>query len=93
VPHLKGLLEKHKDAGLVVIAVHSDPDEAKMRDAVKELGITWPVVQDGDRAIMKAFHADSFPDYYLIDRKGTLRFADLANIEVDRAVEFLLKEK
>jgi peroxiredoxin len=93
VPHLKELLKKHKDAGLVILAVHSDPDEKKMREAVQELGITWPVVQDGDRAIMKAFHADSFPDYYLIDRKGVLRFADLANHEVDRAVEFLLKEE
>lgn len=77
----------------MVIAVHSDPDEGKMRQAVQELGITWPVAQDGDRAVMKAFHADSFPDYYLVDRKGILRFADLANSEVDRAVGFLLREQ
>ncbi len=77
----------------MVVAVHSDPNEEKMREAVRELGITWPVAQDGEKTLMKAFYADSFPDYYLIDRKGILRFADIANSEVDRAIEFLLREK
>ena len=43
--------------------------------------------------IGKTYRVDSFPDYYLVDRKGKLRFADLANREVDRAIETLLKEK
>lgn len=64
-----------------------------MKQVVKELGITWLIAQDGDRKLMDAFHADSFPDYYLIDREGNLRFADIANQEVDRAVEMLIKEK
>ena len=50
--------------------------------------------EDGGLGLtMKAFRADSFPDYYLIDRSGKLRFADLANSEVERAVELLIKEK
>lgn len=93
MPHLKELVQKHENDGLVVIAVHSDKDADKMRDAVEELGMTWLVAQDGDRKIMSAYHGDSYPDYYLVDRKGVLRFADLANSEVDRAVEFLLSEK
>lgn len=64
-----------------------------MKQVVKELGITWLIAQDGDRKLMNAFHADSYPDYYLIDRAGNLRFADLANQEIDRAVEMLIKEK
>lgn len=64
-----------------------------MKAVVAELGINWPIAQDGDSKTMKAFHGDSFPDYYLIDRSGKVRFADLANAELDRAVEFLIKEK
>ena len=41
---------------------------------------------------MKAFAVDSYPDYYLIDRNGNVRVADLANGDLDRAVEILLKE-
>jgi hypothetical protein len=64
-----------------------------MRKYVKDNEIPWLIVQDDDRKTMKAFGADSFPDYYIIDRNGKVRFADLANSEVDRAVEMLLKEK
>ena len=35
---------------------------------------------------------DSFPDYYIIDRQGNLRWADVANKDVEKAVELLLKD-
>lgn len=78
---------------MVLIAIHSDPDAVKGKAAVKELQMPWPVAQDGEKATMKSFHCDSFPDYCIIDRKGIVRAADLANAEVDKAVEMLLKEK
>ena len=43
--------------------------------------------------IGKRYRVDSYPDYYLIDRKGILRYADIANAEIDRAIKKLLKEK
>jgi hypothetical protein len=76
-----------------LIGIHSDPNKEKMQEVVKQLGMSWPILFDGDRKYMKALAADSFPDYYIVDRKGVLRFADLANKEVERAVETLLKEK
>lgn len=93
MPHLKELYRRTKDQGLVLIGIHSDPDVEKMRAAVKENGLDYPIAQDGAKKTMQAMHADSFPDYYLIDRSGKVRFADLANAELDRAVELLLKEK
>ncbi len=64
-----------------------------MAEVVAELAMDWPIVMDPDRKFMKSLEGDSYPDYYLVDRKGKLRFADLANAELDRAVEMLLKEK
>jgi len=93
VPHLKELYGRYKDQGLVLIGVHSDADVAKMKAVVTELGINFPIAQDGERKTMKAFHGDSYPDYYVIDRSGKVRFADLANAELDRAVEMLIKER
>lgn len=93
MPHLKALHEKYKDQGLVLISIHSDKDDAKGKAKVKELGMSWPVAFDGTAATMHAFHCDSFPDYCIIDRQGKVRVCDLANSEVDRAVESLLKEK
>lgn len=92
MPHLKELYEKHKDDGLVVIGVHTKNQGEKMADYVREADLTWPIAWDTDGETVKAFAVDSYPDYYVIDRSGNLRFADLANGELDRAVEFLLKE-
>jgi cytochrome c biogenesis protein CcmG, thiol:disulfide interchange protein DsbE len=93
VPKLKELHNRYKDQGLVLLAIHSDPNEDAMRKVVAELEMPWLVGFDGESKTMKAFHGDSFPDYYVIDRSGKLRFADLANAEVERAVEMLIKEK
>lgn len=76
-----------------MIGVHADPNKEKMIEVFKSLGMTWPILFDPEKKVMKSLSADSYPDYYLIDRKGVLRFADLANKEVDRAVEMLIAEK
>ena len=36
--------------------------------------------------------ADSFPDYYLIDQKGNLRWGDVVNGDVEKGIELLLAE-
>lgn len=78
---------------MVLLGIHSDADNAKGEAAVKELGMTWPIALDPKSGMMSAFNCDSFPDYCVIDRKGNVRFCDLANGDVDKAVEALLKEK
>jgi thiol-disulfide isomerase/thioredoxin len=93
VPHVRKLLSKHGDKGLFFIAIHSDPNKAKMEQAIRQLGITWPVLLDAKKTNLKLYAADSFPDYYLVDRKGVLRYADLANEELEKAVEMLLAEE
>lgn len=92
MPHLKELYEKHKEDGLVVIGVHTTSQGDKMAEYVQEAELPWPVAVDVDKQTVKAFRIDSFPDYCLIDRKGDLRVVDLANKDLDRAVEILLKE-
>lgn len=63
-----------------------------MRPFVKEQGIPYPVAVDKGTTT-ESFRVDSYPDYYLIDRAGKLRVADLANRDLDRAVKVLLAEK
>jgi len=46
-----------------------------------------------DAGTNAAYRANSFPDYYLIDRSGVLRWADIANADVEKAIRILLKEK
>ena len=93
IPHLVELYEKNHDKGLVVIGVHTKNQGEKMAAYVEENSIPYPVCVDTNGETVKAFHVDSYPDYYVIDKKGVLRFADLANAEVDRVIEMLLAEE
>lgn len=64
-----------------------------MPDFVKKEKIPYPVAIDTEGKTVDAFEVDSLPDYYVIDRSGKLRVADLANAELDRVIELLLAEK
>ena len=92
MPHLVELAKKNKDRGLVVIGVHTTGSGEKMPEFVQQEGIDYPVAIDVDNKTKKAFAVDSYPDYYLIDRQGVLRVADLANGGVDAAIGALLAE-
>ncbi len=93
VKPLKELHEKHKDKDLVILAIHTTKGAEEAPDFVKEQQIPYRVAVDKRDGTVYRYKADSTPDYYLVDRKGVLRLADLANREVERAVETLLAEK
>ena len=92
MPKLNEMHEKYEKQGLVLIGLHSDPDTTKGADAAVKQKMKYPVAFDGG-AFMKQVGCDSFPDYVLVDRKGTVRVVDLANGETERAVKALLSEK
>jgi type II secretion system protein G len=92
VPHLKQLYKENKDKGLVLIGIHSKNGGDKMKAYVEEQKLPYPVAHDSTGKTVKTYGGNSYPDYFVIDRAGNLRFADLANSELDRAVAALLTE-
>lgn len=93
MPHTKELLRRYKGQGLVFLAVHSDPGKAEMVKAIKDWGITWPVLLDSKGSLMKSYEGQGFPSYYLVDKKGRLRIADIDDSDLENAIKKLLKEK
>ncbi|MBX3390778.1 MAG: hypothetical protein KF691_15120 [Phycisphaeraceae bacterium] len=86
-------VEAYGKEGLVVIAAHN-PDGWK--DAAKPeapAGATMLIAHDANGEFRSALLSAQDPNFYLIDRAGQLRFADIANESVDEAVTFLLSEK
>ena len=78
LPYVKAWYEKYKDHGLVVIGVHApefafEKNEANVRRAVKDLGITYPVALDNNYAIWQAFNNQYWPAHYFIDAMGRIR--------------------
>ena len=91
IPHTNELMEKYADQGVVIIGVCAKRGAEKMADTVKQRGIKYPVAED--TGTIAAYKANSYPDYYIIDRNGVLRWADIANRDVEKAIKILLAEK
>ena len=77
LPYIKQWWAKYKDQGLVIVGVHtpefdSERDLANVQDAVKSQEIDWPVVQDNDFAIWKAYGNHYWPHFYLVDERGQI---------------------
>ncbi len=78
IPYVRAWAEKYKDQGLVVIGVHA-PEFAfekrveNVKQAVTDLGITYPVAIDNDYGIWRAFDNNYWPAHYFIDAQGHIR--------------------
>jgi cytochrome c biogenesis protein CcdA/thiol-disulfide isomerase/thioredoxin len=100
LPYIKAWNEKYKDSGLVIIGVHTpefpfEKDEANVRKAVKDLGVTYPVPMDNDYKIWRSFNNEYWPADYFIDAKGNIRFhhfGEGAYQESEQWIRTLLEE-
>src|ERR1700678_3006847 len=100
LPYVEGWSTKYKDAGLVVIGVHTpefafEKERSNVEKAVRELKITYPVALDNDYRIWQAFNNEYWPAHYFVDGKGRIRYHHFGEGKYDesqRAIEELLKE-
>ena len=77
LPYLKQWWAKYKDQGLVIVGVHTPEFDSErvlehVENAVKRQEIDWPVVQDNDYAIWKAYGNHYWPHFYLVDERGQI---------------------
>lgn len=100
LPYLKAWDEKYRAQGLVIIGVHSpefafEKDIDNVKNAVRELGVKYPVAIDNRYAIWNAYHNQYWPAHYLIDAQGHIRhqhFGEGAYRETERMIQMLLQE-
>lgn len=100
LPYLKAWDEKYSAQGLVIVGVHApefafEKDPRNVEQAIRDLGITYPVAMDNDYAIWNAYQNEYWPAHYLIDARGTIRhqhFGEGAYAETEQMIQSLLKE-
>lgn len=78
LPYVRSWYEKYRDDGLVVIGVHTpefevEHDVDKVRRAVEEMRIEYPVAIDSDYAVWRAFGNRYWPALYFVDADGEIR--------------------
>jgi cytochrome c biogenesis protein CcdA/thiol-disulfide isomerase/thioredoxin len=100
LPYLKAWYDTYRDKGLVIVGVHTpefefEKNTANVARAIKDLGVSWPVVQDNDYKQWNAYANQYWPAHYFIDAKGRVRYFHFGEGEYDvseKVIQALLKE-
>jgi thiol-disulfide isomerase/thioredoxin len=100
IPSLREWYEKYSSKGLIVIGNHYpefsfEADLDNLRQAIIDLNVPYPVVQDNEGVNWKAYHNQFWPTLYLIDRRGHIRYQHIgegAYRITEAAIEDLLGE-
>lgn len=100
VPYLKAWADKYRERGLVVVGVHTpefefEKDLGNVRQALRPLGITYPIRLDSDYAQWRNFDNKAWPGFYIIDAKGRVVYQSAGERDYDkaeRALQSLLRE-
>jgi len=82
IPHLAAFYQRYAPDGLVVIGIHSpefqfEQDRGNVTAAVQRLKVPYPVALDPNMAIWNAFGAQYWPEEWVADRTGHLRYMDI----------------
>ncbi len=100
LPYVRTWAEKYGDRGLAVVGVHTpefafERDLANVRQALRDLNIRFPVVQDNEYDVWQAYANQAWPAFYVLDAQGRVRHRRVGEGDYDqteRVLQRLLTE-
>ncbi|MGH9998617.1 MAG: redoxin family protein [Nitrosopumilaceae archaeon] len=101
LPYIVAWNDKYADKGLLIVGIHSpefefEKDINNVKTAVKQFGITYPVVLDNDMKTWKAFENRYWPRKYIADSEGYIRYDHIGEggyDETEKVIQQLLNER
>jgi cytochrome c biogenesis protein CcdA/thiol-disulfide isomerase/thioredoxin len=96
LPHLKAWDAAYRSRGLVIVGVHTpefafEHVSSNVRDAVKRLGIEYPVVQDNEFGTWDNYSNQYWPAEYMLDRNGHVRHVHFGEGSYDETEALIRK--
>jgi peroxiredoxin len=93
-PHERALASKLKDNPFAAVSVNTDSTVGTLRKAIDEGTITWRCWWDGgvEGPITTRWGIAAFPSVFVIDAKGVIRFKDVREDNLEKAVLSLVAE-
>jgi Thioredoxin like C-terminal domain len=90
VPYVRAWDERYRDDGLVVIGAHTpefgfEHDLEKIRAALDEMGVRYPIAVDNDYAVWRAFDNNYWPALYFGDAEGKIRHHRFGEEDYERS--------
>ena len=93
-PHERSLVKRLEGKPFALLGINSDPKN-RLRQVMKKENITWRSWWDGGDTggpIATAWNVKGWPTTYVLDAKGVIRYRDVREEQMDKAVDALLKE-
>jgi thiol-disulfide isomerase/thioredoxin len=96
VPRERELVARLKDKPFALIGVNGDESREKAKEAATREKMNWRSFwsgpNDSEGSIRRAWNVRGWPQVYVLDGKGVIRFKGLRGDQLAEAVDFLLKE-
>jgi len=100
-PYLNAWYDTYKDKGFTIVGVHTpefefEKDADNVRQALKDQGIMFPVVQDNNYDTWRAFGNRYWPRKYILDWNGRIVFDHIgegAYDETEQLIQKLIAER
>ena len=74
MPLLDQLYAKYRLAGLVLLSVNIDEEQAPAAEMARTLEVTYPVLFDARKDVSRAYDVGTMPLTVLVDREGVVRY-------------------
>jgi thiol-disulfide isomerase/thioredoxin len=101
IPALRDWHDRYANQGLTIVGVHCpefgwEKPFGKVADAVRDLNIKYPIVQDNDYVVWNRYAVRAWPTLVLVDRGGVVRYRHIgegAYAETEGTIVRLLAER
>jgi peroxiredoxin len=75
MPTMQDYYKEHVNEGFILVGIEAGDTKEQVASFVKEHAITFPILLDPNNISLIAFHNESLPSSYVIDRSGTVVLA------------------
>ena len=94
-PHERSLVKRLADKPFALLGINSDPSKEELKKIMAKEKITWRSWWDGgdtEGPIATKWNVGGWPTIYVLDGNGVIRYKNVREKELDKAVDTLLKE-
>jgi hypothetical protein len=94
-PHERSLVKRLEGKPFALIGINSDQNRDQLKKVMEQEQITWRSFWDGGSTngpIATRWNVSSWPTIYVLDHEGVIRYRDVRENAMDKAIDTLLQD-